>query len=99
MRTETTNLIFFKIKNLKCYFTYDEKTRQRVLIPGCWSVVNSNDISDCTCKKANFNEFEKQRYNEVVKKLNDEISALSKEITRLEKRVEFWHNKYLKLKK
>ena len=32
---------------MKCH--YITKKNERYLIPGCWPVVNSWDISDCTC--------------------------------------------------
>lgn len=82
---------------MHCYFTYDEKSGERVLIPGCWSVVNSNDIETCTCKPVNFEKrFEKKVFNEILKSKEKEISELQKEINRLNSRVEFWHRKLKK---
>lgn len=79
---------------MKCYFAYDEKSGNKVLIPYCWEVVQSDDIRDCTCKLAlNFARFQSERYNTILEKRNAEIEVLQKEITRLEKRVEFWHKK------
>lgn len=79
---------------MKCYFTFDEKSGQRVLIPYCWEVCQSDDIRDCTCRsELNFARFERERYNTTIEKRNAEIEALRKEITRLEKRVEFWYKK------
>ena len=80
---------------MKCYFTYCEKTGERVLIPECWGTVHSNDIRDCQCEKetADFARFEKKQYNDTIKKKNAEISALQKEINRLNLRLEFWHKK------
>ena len=34
----------------RCHYVTD-KQAGRVLIPGCWSVVMSNDINDCICPK------------------------------------------------
>lgn len=77
---------------MKCYFHYDEKTKERVLIPECWPVVNSYDIEDCTCQP-DYVGFERKRYNEAIKAKNQEIKYLQKEIERLNKRVEYWHKK------
>lgn len=74
---------------MKCYFHFDEESKQKFLIPGCWSVVHSNDIEDCTCNNLTFSQFEKQRYNEVIKEKCKLISDYEKEITRLNKRIEF----------
>lgn len=86
----------FKI--MKCYYTYDEKTGEKVLIPQCWGTVHSNDIRDCYCTQ-NFASFERERYNTILNEKNAEIEALEKEINRLNSRVEFWHKKYKNLKK
>lgn len=34
---------------MKCHYVYDDVSKQKVLIPGCWEVVRSDDISRCTC--------------------------------------------------
>ena len=34
---------------MKCYYTHP-KVEEKVLIPICWTVVMSQDISDCTCE-------------------------------------------------
>ncbi len=64
---------------MKCHYI---KVRGlgKVLIPGCMAVSVSNDIERCTCSdiltEANF---EKQRYNELVRRLKQEISELRQE--------------------
>lgn len=79
---------------MHCYYAYDEKSGERVLIPGCWSVALSYDIETCTCKPENFDKrFEKKVFNEILKSKEKEISELQKEINRLNSRVEFWHRK------
>ena len=83
---------------MRCYYTYDEKIGEKVLIPQCWGTVHSNDIRDCYCKPT-FAQFERERYNTILKEKNAEIEALEKEINRLNSRVEFWHKKYKNLKK
>lgn len=77
---------------MKCYFTYDEKSGQKVLIPQCWGTVHSNDIRDCYCPETHA-EFERKRYNEAIKIKDKEIAEMQREIERLNKRVEFWHKK------
>lgn len=73
---------------MKCYFHFDEESKQRILIPGCWSVVHSNDIEDCTCNNLTFYQFERQRYNDILKEKCTIISEYEKEIIRLNKRIE-----------
>jgi hypothetical protein len=34
---------------MKCHFANDS-IAGKVLIPGCWSIVNSGNIEDCTCE-------------------------------------------------
>jgi len=34
---------------MRCHYTIDKKTGNKVLIPGCMAVAVSNDIDDCTC--------------------------------------------------
>lgn len=66
----------------KCHYIYTEKG-EKVLIPECWSVVISGDIRDCTCRQNTFAEYEKERYNEEVTKLRQEIKDLEKENAQL----------------
>lgn len=69
---------------MKCYYTHDV-THGKVLIPGCWSVVMSNDMSDCTCrdKVETFAQFERKEYKDILLKKNQEISELEKEVAQL----------------
>jgi len=67
---------------MKCYYTFDEVTKQKVLIPGCMSVVNSNEIEDCCCTDT-FASFENKRYNEILKEKNIEIQSIRSELKRL----------------
>ena len=79
---------------MKCYFHFDEKSGNKILIPYCWSVLWSNDISECTCEKfTTVADFEKKIYNEELTEKNREILELQKEIKRLNSRVEFWQKK------
>jgi hypothetical protein len=54
--------------------------------PGCMAVAVSNDIERCTCCDIlDGMDFEKQRYNDVVKRLKQEISELRQENEMLRK--------------
>nr|DAX66399.1 MAG TPA: hypothetical protein [Caudoviricetes sp.] len=63
---------------MKCHY---EKIKGvgKVLIPGCWSVVISGDIRDCTCHNTTYESFERDRYNVEVKRLKGIITELEKE--------------------
>ena len=63
---------------MKCHYIYTEDGL-KVLIPGCWSVVLSGDIRDCTCRDESFEEFERERYNKAVKALRKQVKDLEKE--------------------
>lgn len=64
---------------MKCHYVYDPKAG-KVLIPGCWAVVNSGNMADCCCRKINtFQDFEKQCYNDVIKEKNELIKSLENE--------------------
>lgn len=80
---------------MRCYFTYDENTGEKVLIPGCWGTVHSGDMADCLCDDTfvSFKEMERKEFREKLQACNKEILELQKQIIRLEKRVEFWHKK------
>lgn len=71
---------------MKCHYIYDEKAG-KVLIPGCWSVVNSQDISDCNCTTTTFSQFEKAKYNEVLKEKCKLIKELEHENLRLNNKI------------
>lgn len=62
---------------MKCHYVYDE-IAGKVLIPGCWSVVMSDDIRDCTCRDEDltFSQYERKRYNEELEKRNAIIKEL-----------------------
>lgn len=36
---------------MRCHYITDEKTGERILIPGCYGTVHSNGMEDCTCPK------------------------------------------------
>lgn len=70
---------------MKCHYI-NVRDVGRVLIPGCMAVAVSNDIGRCTCCDIlTEKDFEKQRYNDVVKRLKQEISELRHENEMLRK--------------
>lgn len=71
---------------MRCHFTTTDDGK-KVLIPNCWNVVNSNDISLCSCKVETFASFEKQRYNEVCTSQRKQIIELEKEVIRLNRQL------------
>ena len=74
---------------MRCYYHFDEETKQKVLIPQCWAVVHSYDKRDCTCVPDTFAQFEKERYNKVLSEKSLEINGMRDIIDKLNKRVEF----------
>ncbi len=68
----------------KCHFIYD-KEAGKVLIPHCWSVVISNDMSQCTCRDnvETFAQFERKEYNEKLNEQKLYIKELECEVSRL----------------
>ena len=64
---------------MKCHYIYTEDG-EKVLIPYCWPVVLSGDMSQCTCRtEKTFAAFERERYNETVKALRAKIKDLEHE--------------------
>lgn len=67
---------------MKCHYSYyiDKGKKRRVLLPGCMNVVHTNNIKDCTCiDPLTEIQFERQKYNNVVKKLQSMINELQNE--------------------
>lgn len=64
---------------MKCHYIYTENVK-KVLIPECWPVVLSYDMSQCICRdKKTFSDLERKEYNKTVKDLQDEIKDLEQE--------------------
>lgn len=88
---------------MKCHYVYDKKAG-KVLIPGCWSVVHSGDIEDCTCRYGDEDMtpagFARERYNQEIAKKNAIIKDLQEEVkylhSELERHVKLLNNKYSK---
>lgn len=36
---------------MRCHYITDKETGERILIPGCYGTIHSNDMEDCTCPK------------------------------------------------
>lgn len=69
---------------MKCYYTLDPKTGKKVFIPMCYGTVDTKDIKDCHCPDPlTEHHFEKERYNEVLKKKNESIAEYQAEIKNL----------------
>lgn len=68
---------------MKCHYVYDDVSKQKILIPGCWEVVRSDDISRCTCNAKDhltYAQFERNRYNKELDKRNEIIKEQCKDI-------------------
>jgi hypothetical protein len=65
---------------MRCHYEHI-KGVGKVLIPECWPVTLSGDIRDCTCHREpqTFAEFERQSYNQEVKRLKAKIKELEDE--------------------
>lgn len=63
---------------MKCHYIYTE-TGEKVLIPGCMGTA-AMGIEHCTCRfEKSPTQFERERYNETVKALKQEIKDLESE--------------------
>jgi len=82
---------------MKCHYASDPKTGKKFLIPGCMTVVHSDDIKDCTCMM-DITDFEKEEYNQKIKELRDEIKHLQEE-NRIYRKLWQKVKKQLRLKK
>lgn len=64
---------------MKCHYIYTEEG-EKILIPYCWEVVLTGDMSRCTCRpERTFATFEREQYNVIVKALRAEIKELEHE--------------------
>ena len=63
---------------MKCHY---EKIKGvgKVLIPGCWSVVISGDIRDCTCHHTTYAAFECAEFKKEAERLKGIITELEEE--------------------
>lgn len=73
---------------MKCHYTYDEVVG-KVLIPGWWSVVHSGSMEDCTCYRGPTTPagFERERYNQTVAILKNEIKELERYNAQLQREI------------
>ena len=64
---------------MKCHYTYTEHG-EKVLIPGCMGTAVHGSMEYCTCRTVKtFAQFERERYNETVKALRQEVKDLERE--------------------
>lgn len=62
---------------MKCHYENIENVG-KVLIPGCMAVAVSGDIERCTCHPTTIRQFEKPKYKEHVKELEEENDFYAK---------------------
>lgn len=63
---------------MKCHYE-NVKGVGKVLIPGCMAVAVTGDIDRCTCHPTTFASFEKEKYQQEVKRLKKIIKDLEEE--------------------
>ena len=63
---------------MRCHYI-NVKGVGEVLIPGCWSVVISGDIRDCTCHPTTYAAFERAEFKKEVERLKGIITELEEE--------------------
>ncbi|MBB3841095.1 hypothetical protein FHS57_005116 [Runella defluvii] len=78
----------------KCHYTNDPKYG-KVLIPHCWGVVISGDMTRCTCRDypKTVAQFERKQFNELLQAKDKEIDNLEKENVRLNRIIKKLLNK------
>lgn len=64
--------------SVRCHYE-NVKGVGKVLIPGCWSVVISGDIRDCTCHPTTYAAFERAEFKKEVERLKGIITELEEE--------------------
>lgn len=64
----------------KCHYIYDKEIG-KVLIPGCYGMLHTEDMSNCTCRDypETFAQFEKKEYNIKLQELKLQVIELEKE--------------------
>jgi hypothetical protein len=78
---------------MACHYVFDEEIG-KVLIPGCMAVAISNDKEDCTCRS--YRNFEKERYNELSKRMKESIMILQEVNNELIEQIEKLKKKSVK---
>lgn len=74
---------------MKCHYIYTENG-EKVLIPECWPLVLSGDMSQCICRDKDFAAFERERYKSLLQEIKDlkqENAYLNRIIKKLTKRL------------
>lgn len=68
----------------RCRFIYDEQTRKKVLIPGCYGSLHRDDLSGCTCQSNHTPKtYERKEYNDEVNRIRLERDILLKDNNQL----------------
>lgn len=78
---------------LPCHYIYDEETKKKVHIPGCWASVIHGEWA-CSCRKGRYAStpegFERQEFNEkmaAIKKENNELRDENARLNRVIKKL------------
>lgn len=74
----------------KCHHVYDKISGKKLLIPFCWPVVISWDMTKCNCRNEQREpttdaDFERDHYNRVVSGLRSDLKEKKEYIAELEK--------------
>lgn len=66
---------------MRCYFTWDEQTQQKILIPFCFGSLHRNDKLCCTCPDPvkSENQSKKEAVRKEIKELTEANEILQKE--------------------
>lgn len=75
---------------MKCHYTYDPESGEKVFIPMCYGTIYTLDKEDCHCADPlqNWNQFEKERFNKILEQKNESIKSMQSEIIHLRKVIE-----------
>jgi len=70
---------------MKCHYTIDPKTLEKVFIPMCYGTIYTLDKEDYICADPLQTpyQFEKERFNKVVEQKNKTIERLQSEVKHL----------------
>jgi len=80
---------------MRCHFIWDEETKQKILIPGCYGSLHREDMKCCTCyvkTDKSAKQFEKEEYNKTVTELTERLEYLQNEYDKLIKIIERYHH-------
>ena len=83
---------------MKCHYTYDTNG-ERFFIPMCYGSMYEDDKDNCTCPDPlTVHQFEKKRFNQVLKQKNTTIADQQSEIKSLNTVIKSLKKKYFTTK-